>query len=333
MIDNAAVIFRPTGPQGRLEQVVFTERPAEVAAFVDYWASTPREAADELGGSPDVPDEPLVLSAQLMSIVADALCSGDQVDPDGCGWYHSVWQYLRLLDMVSTPSWHSEFFHRELVSALRASEASHRVIISGAADYSMLAHVLLAAAATPVEPDVTVVDLCPTPLFACSWYAKRSGSRVRTISTDIREIAAHPAERGASLICCDAFLSRFSHSERHDVLRSWRSLLAPGGFVVTTVRVHDAIADGPRDKLVQRFGREAASRLRRWSAYVDFDAYSLVHMAEVYAERIGSNPVRSEAELVDECKRAGLKAIKVEHAATRGEFGPAVYLRLVLRNG
>ena len=29
-----------------------------------------------------------------------------------CTWYHSVWQYLRLLGLVSTPSWHDQFFKK-----------------------------------------------------------------------------------------------------------------------------------------------------------------------------------------------------------------------------
>src|SRR5207247_113790 len=131
-------------------------------------------------------EEPLASSADLLYGVAPVLCTGDHVDPAGCAWYHGTWQYLRLLQMVSTPTWHHEFYRSSLERALDGKKDS-QVAITGTADYSMLAYVSAAAKHVGTKSAVQLVDLCATPLFACRWFAKRNGFLVSVQQLDVRE--------------------------------------------------------------------------------------------------------------------------------------------------
>ncbi len=182
-------------------------------------------------------DEPLVQSASIISGVAPVLCSGNHVDSKGCAWYHGTWQFLRLMDLVSTPTWHHEFYQ----SALAAAEirGARRILITGTADYSVLAYSIEAfrSRAKATAATFTVVDLCGTPLFACQWYAKREGVNVETVADDIFRFASRTKQE-YDVIITDAFLTRFSALETERVLGAWSGLLADNGEVITTIRAH-----------------------------------------------------------------------------------------------
>jgi len=53
--------------------------------------------------------QPLAASARHMAALSKKACGGSYVDKRDCDWYHGSWQYLRLVDVVSTPDWHSSF--------------------------------------------------------------------------------------------------------------------------------------------------------------------------------------------------------------------------------
>ncbi len=59
-------------------------------------------------------EEPMVRTAPLAELLAQTLCRGAYVSPEDCSWYHGFWQYLRIFDLVSTPTWHSTFYLSEL---------------------------------------------------------------------------------------------------------------------------------------------------------------------------------------------------------------------------
>src|ERR1700754_3275813 len=84
-------------------------------------------------------EEPLALSAPLAWRLAGELCWRG---PEGarCDWFHGIWQVLRLLGLNTTPEHHAAFFC-DALDRLPAG-SSPRVLISGSADYSMLAQLL-----------------------------------------------------------------------------------------------------------------------------------------------------------------------------------------------
>jgi len=56
----------------------------------------------------------LLQTALDMEELSAAHCVGGYLSGSSCSWYHSAWQYLRLIDMVSTPSWHGNFYADQL---------------------------------------------------------------------------------------------------------------------------------------------------------------------------------------------------------------------------
>src|SRR5262245_36311726 len=107
--------------------------------------------------SVEAPQEPLELSAPLARRLAPQLCHKDPASGESCAWQHGLWQYLRILGMNHSPRAHAAFLLEALAATARPGM---RVLVSGAADYSMLAHVLAATRAA----EVTVLDVCETPL-------------------------------------------------------------------------------------------------------------------------------------------------------------------------
>jgi len=55
-----------------------------------------------MAGSLTKPDEPLAESAPVAWGLAPSLCAGDPASHDSCLWYHRIWQYLRLLDIITS---------------------------------------------------------------------------------------------------------------------------------------------------------------------------------------------------------------------------------------
>lgn len=275
-------------------------------------------------------EEPLVTSADLVSGVADVLCTADHIDPTGCSWYHGTWQYLRLANLVSTPTWHHSFYQENLAESI-ASRADSRVLISGTADYSLLAYVLGAARDATAHAEITVLDMCPTPLFACQWLAKREGHRIRTTQEDVLNCTSL-ALGAFDVIATDAFLTRFGAGGTPQILRAWHSLLAPGGLVITTVRLHDlnpVIRD--TEALIQAFVDRGRIAFERWSVFLRTPLEDLVLRADAYARRMKSLRVASPAEIPVMFHEAGFEVIFTEVAEVPGELQPTSYMRLVAR--
>ena len=87
-----------------------------------------------------------------------------------CRWYHSVWQYLRILDCVSSPQWHQSFYEKEIVASLASCKTHISILISGTADYSLLyliVNVIKKYKSPEQNVSIDVVDLCETPLQIC----------------------------------------------------------------------------------------------------------------------------------------------------------------------
>jgi SAM-dependent methyltransferase len=177
--------------------------------------------------------EPLRESAFIGWDAAPRLCPGDPAGRETCMWYHRVWQYLRLLDIISSTRTNSEF----LVRALRdyARFGTHgRALVSCTADYSMLAHLRHAYDEAQASLDATVVDRCPTSVMLNRWYADRYAVRLTTATTDILE---YEAEQPFDVICTHSLLARFDADGRRALVRHWHTMLRPGGVVITTQRI------------------------------------------------------------------------------------------------
>jgi SAM-dependent methyltransferase len=149
--------------------------------------------------------------------------------------------------MITSIRTNSEF----LVRTFRSLASNHpRVLVSGTADYGMLAHLHHAYGQSTL--DATVVDLCATPLFLNDWYANRTGRVVRTVQHDMLGFAS---EAPFDLIATHNFLGRFDATARRRLVTRWHRLLRPGGVVVTTQRVRP----GARQAFTSYSAEEAAA--------------------------------------------------------------------------
>lgn len=173
--------------------------------------------------------EELEQAAALAREQAPALCRRDPRTGAACDWTHGLWPTLRLLGIVTEPAIHGEFL-RGALAALSGERP--RILLSGAADHALLAQVLAAFAGRPV--DAVVLDLCETPLMLNRWYAQRAGTAIDARRSDILDFTdAEPYDA----ICTHAFLGNFDHARRGALVARWRSLLRPGGKVVTVNRL------------------------------------------------------------------------------------------------
>jgi hypothetical protein len=267
----------------------------------------------------------MLVSAPLAYQLAPVLCRGSHISESDCSWYHSIWQYLRIFNLVSTPTWHSEFYLREIGAAL-GKTITPNVLISGTADYSMLAHVLWGLGQR-ADAKITVADLCETPLLLCKWYARFAQRSIRTENTDIMKIKGDAFD----LIVSDAFLTRFSPQARTAMIQKWGYLLKPGGSVITTVRIEPRSSDDPVGSTlaqIENFASRAKIEARKWQTFLDLSPDQITSGAKTYAERMVSYSCRSVAELEQQFRSAGLR-ISTTLAQVPGEMKGTDYARVV----
>ena len=280
--------------------------------------------------SDDFLQEPLMQSADMLYEAATVFCSNDHVNSKSCQWYHSIWQYLRLLDMVSTPSWHHDFYCKHLLSNVGHGGPAN-VLISGTADYSMLAYVYHVANEKSIRATVSVLDMCETPLIACQWYAKKTGKTVIPIKENIFK---YSTQLKYDMICADAFLTRFAGEQLMSVLKKWKELLQDNGSIVTTVRVHDdahACPAIPEEDAVQKFKTKAIQRTEVWGKYINLTPEEMGVKAEYYARTMVSNFLGSKEHIIKTINQCGFVIEHIEDVEVAGELYPSRYLRLVLR--
>ncbi len=248
-------------------------------------------------------EEPLELSAPLARQLAPQLCRKGPTG-EGCSWLHGFWQYLRLMGLAAAPERHADFY-RAAFDGVACAEGSPRVLVSGAADYSMLAHVLAAFRARGVEPAVTVIDTCETPLWLNRWYAERAFCRIDTLQCDV---LGYSAPVPFDVVCTHSFLGQFPRERRPRLLAAWQRLLRPGGVVITAHPLRPSGAD-ERDRFTpeqaQAFRIAVASGAEALRKSLGADPQDLLQLAERYAGARYGYPVRSREEVLELFERAG----------------------------
>jgi hypothetical protein len=323
-------VFGPGGLASGLAEWRVTSRAEDMQTLDDIKALLLCQAQRlDLSGANDSPDleEPMITTAPIAHEMAAVLCQGDHVSPEDCSWYHSVWQYLRIFNMVSTPTWHSRFY-LDTLQALVPICSHTRVLISGTADYSMLAHVLWAFKNSATTPQITVLDLCETPLFLCKWYGKSVGARITTTASDILTYESGPFD----VIATDAFLTRFSSAARREVIRKWHDLLAPKGIVVTTVRIERGLSKSSVQATPDQadaFRRKALQEARRWQSFLSCPPERIANLAQRYAERMTSYSFSSEDEVRSLFQDAGLNVKTLIVVEVPGEMASTLYAEVV----
>ena len=255
-------------------------------------------------------DEPLAMSAAFARALSQTTCAQED-EPFSCCQYHGFWQYLRLMGLGKTMSGMSTEFVQAIRGvanswADRSSLPSPKVLISGCADYSALAHVVHALRGSTVLPEVTALDRCQTPLVLARWYAQRVDWTVRVVCGDI---LAHRPPAAYDLILTSSFLGYFSPDARRELFAAYAGMLRPGGVLLFANRLRPepenrGIEFAPEQ--VTAFADQVARLAPQLPADAALSAQEARELACRYAAKIFSYPVNSEDTLRRLAQGAGL---------------------------
>jgi SAM-dependent methyltransferase len=265
------------------------------------------------------------------------------VDPatgESCRWHHGLWPWLRLMGLATSPARFAEFYRAAFEGEIARSGAA-RVLLSGAADFEMLAQAASAFAARGVVPELTLIDLCETPLAQSRRYAERSGIRMTTQRVDLLEYAA---EHRFDAISSDSFLGQFTPRDRERLIARWASLLRPGGAVITVNRLRPDADPERRVGFSEEQAHDFVAAVTQAALALPEaqrpEPGELAACAARYAARQGAWPVRSAAELEALFARGGFEIAQLEVGPIAGEAarpsaptlaGGSHYARVVAR--
>ncbi len=277
-------------------------------------------------------------------------CKADFVDEDSCFWYHSVWQYLRLLDCVSSPDWHADFYTASIKDFIKENDLRRiDILISGCADNSMLYVIVVALSEIMAErPDlvgkIVAIDLCDTPLITCqNWWndekAKSYGrhdnySRIfqtiefTTVGKNIFTYSGHSFD----LIVTDAFLTRFQKDSVISLLQHWKGLLKDSGQVITTVRLHTEPPISLNNRCIQisSFVKKVLDRYIQCSSHIGLSLSQIKYKAYVYAVKMTSHSL-GDVDDIENMMKQCFNIVKTDIRMTPGELSPTNYGHYVLR--
>ncbi|HEY1385608.1 MAG TPA: class I SAM-dependent methyltransferase [Dongiaceae bacterium] len=198
-------------------------------------------------------DEPLRESAPLAFEIAHSTCADED-----CCTYHSMWQYLRLAGIHRGLQVDGPLFVAA-AERMAGDGALNRALVSGTADYSILAHIAHGARRGGANPSFQVVDQCATTLRMNQWYGARRGFSVTTFRSDI--FAFRPEAR-YDLICTHAFLGFHSFADRPMLFQRWAEWLAPGGRLCFSNTVSDQPIPADIEGRKKRIAEKTAKGLR-----------------------------------------------------------------------
>ncbi len=258
-------------------------------------------------------------SAPLAQQLADVLCTTPNGNDD-CGALHGVWPALRLLHLGADPARHADFFECAIGGLAPVSE---RMLISGCADWGMLATAASIYLRSGAALRATTLDQCVTPLLLCAWYGAQLHLPVRTVCADAREFDEYEE---FDIITTHSLLTYGPLTSRRALVANWHRLLAPGGAVVTVTRLqsdplqHAALAD---DR-AQTFAARAAAAIA--VSELDVDAAELRARAERFARAQVSHPVGDAADVRTLFEEAGFDVARldVRHIGGQSDDWPPV---------
>ncbi len=293
---------------------------------VSYKGKKILEELDNLGEN----DYLLPISAEIMEKNAEKLCRGSYFNREECSWYHSSWQYLRLLNLVSTPFWHNDFYITGIYNEIKERTVNN-ILISGIADYGMLQHVHKASKNNSKLPNVTILDICRTPIEICRWYSDKymGDYKINFIQKDAKKTDFKNST--FDIIITDAFLTRFKDNDQREIINEWTRIVNDNGVVITTIRFNKngknkAYRSNPAE--VNYFIHKAEMRIEK-NDFLKPIRDKILHKAKLYAENIVSYPFRDE----DSIKNLFFNYnVKIDVAKTSGELIEQTnYARVIAR--
>lgn len=246
--------------------------------------------------------EPLEESAPLAARWAQQHC-------EGCGWYHGFWQHMRLMGMGKTLSGVPHLFLQ--VVAQWQGQQGLKVLVSGAADASALAHVVQGldgpAAVKKKAVHLAVLDRCETPLSLNRWYAQHAGLDVACHCTDALNFQT---DQTFDLILTSSFLGYFKTEQRRQLFAVYARLLEPSGRLVFANRLRSgsqdiAIGFSPAEAL--RFVDRTQQANAQLPTVLQWPGDKLRDAALAYTRSFRSYPVNSLETVATDLGAAGME--------------------------
>lgn len=159
------------------------------------------------------------------------------------------------------------------------------MLITGAADHSILHLIVSAFRSEGANPQISLVDLCETTLALNDWYAKRIGANLKVYRGDIRHLAAVPD--GQDLITTHSVFSFLSSEEIGKFLLSLKEKLRHAGALVFAQGISPERINGSRvnfsaEEMVQ-FEDFVAERFLGLETKGDLDEASVRELARGFA--------------------------------------------------
>lgn len=287
-----------------------------------------------------------------------------------CGWYHGAWQYLRILNCVSSPQWH-ENFYKQSFNSVFDKKKNVRILICGTADYSLLYLLVSVLNETDINAKIDILDICVTPLKICEWFAKNCNNReldsnyqvidefdeynrkfrlndkiiIETFKNDIKSFYPEKGELIYDIICSDAFLTRFS-ADIKIVLDRWEKLLLKDGRIITTVRLYenaDNIQKQSLAKLSSSIDSYCSKVINRYNELSDEEKTKIKISAEElrfisfrYIERMTSNHLGNKQQIEELFIKSKLTIVNSASKCpvdVEGEIAKSYYYQIVAKKG
>jgi len=181
--------------------------------------------------------------------VAGRLCGS-------CRNLHALWPYIRL----SRSSTGLERSGSVLETALRAfiTGGLRKILIAGAADTGLLSLVLRAA--DDFDVDVTVLDVCASPLELCRRLAGQWSIPVRTVKQDLADL---DERQTFDLVLVHGTLHFIAGEKRLNVLARIHRALRPNGRLVLLFNTSRPSTIRKDDKLHVDYAESVVNELRR----------------------------------------------------------------------
>lgn len=142
-----------------------------------------------------------------------------------CRDLHAVWPFLRLA-RASTRVKNGKSVLDQVLAEL-IGEGRQRVLVGGARDSGILA--LVARAAADRKIDISVIDICMTPLELCRRFAERWSLQIETACEDLAHLER---EREFDIVLIDGTLSYLPQHQHEQALHCIAHSLRQNGRLV-----------------------------------------------------------------------------------------------------
>lgn len=254
--------------------------------------------------------ESFLQSAPLAIMLGDYLCKGDLLDITSCAWYHKIHQILKILELIPSSLGHEKFLTTELtLTEYKSDDAENNILICGASDYEILAYVI-AANSNKIHPKITIVNLCPTPINLCLWYAAQNGITVSVINENPLNLET---DTKYDIITTENLLSMVANDHRLKLLQKWWSLLSDEGKLVLSLPLDETGSMGkisPNE--AKEFIQIASARIQLWHEFISTSPELFINSVRAFSEKYYLYAFSSLQEIKNLFTSAGFKILRQE---------------------